>query len=147
MIVRPADLERDALAIMDGARDFVSRMGDRSFLPETEDGLTEAVAGLVTQPFVEVTVAEHDGRVVGGIGFSLTPHIWNPRRLFAEELFWWAAPDAPAFTAGRLIRHVRARYRGHLGAMHALGTSPEGIHRLYRAMGFVPSSTAYLGVF
>lgn len=144
--IRPADLEADALAIMDGARDFISRMEYRDFLPAQAD-LAAAIGRILTLDQVETLVAEHDGGIVGGIGMLYAPHIWNPGLLVGDELFWWTAPDAPRTTALRLLRAAResARERGALLTFKKLTSSPDGVDRVYRRMGLRPAETVYMG--
>lgn len=145
--IRPADLEADALAIVDGARDFISRMDYREFLPADAD-LAAAVGRILAMDQVETLVAEHEGRIVGGIGVLYAPHIWNPGLMAGEELFWWTARAAPAATALRLLRAARASARKRGAAMvtfKSLTSSPPGVDRVYRRMGLRPAETAYVG--
>lgn len=144
MIVRHADLDSDALAIDDGARDFVRRVAFRRLMPD-DDALTGAVARILTLDGVEILVADDDGTIVGGIGLLFAPYLWNPGVLTADELFWWAAPDAPYRAAHKLFRAAMARIeeRGAEPLFRALTTSPEGVDRMYRRAGLVPIEIVY----
>jgi len=148
MIIRKADIERDALAIMDGARDFVSRMDNTDFMPETDDAFIEAIGRVLSWENVEVTVAEHDGRIVGGLGMVIGPHLWNPALTCADELFFWASKDAPKATALRLIKAVKGEMSGRVRMVtfKRLKSSPAKLHDVYRAMGLREVETAYSGV-
>ena len=86
MIIRSADLEKDALAIIDGAKDFATRTPINHLLQG--QSYTDAVSRIVTLPDFELTVAEHKGIVVGGLGIFYSHFIWNPDILVAEEHFW-----------------------------------------------------------
>lgn len=150
MIVRPADLEKDALAIMDGARDFVARMDYTAFLPETDEDFVASVGFLVTLPGFEILLAEHEGSVVGGIGLLFAPHIWNRKALTMAEQFIWCASDAPKTTFLRLMNAAEAR-RVEKGARLVefvnLTSSPEGVGRVYRAMGLRKVQEGWMGAF
>ena len=148
MIIRPADFDTDALAIMDGAKDFVSRMERPDLVPADDAAFTEAVGYTLDLPGVEVLVVEHEGEIVAGLGLLFTPYNWNRAITVANELFWWASPDAPhraafeVFMAGmKMIRE-----RGALPMFHALTSSPKGVDRAYRRAGMEPVETVYMGV-
>ena len=68
MIIRPADIEKDSLAIMDGARDFASRIAVRHLFPKDDNAFIKAVSRIISLEGMDVLVAEDKGRVVGGIG-------------------------------------------------------------------------------
>ena len=148
MNVRLADMETDALALMDAARDFVSRMDFTAFLPETDAEFVAAVARLMTLPAVEVTVAVDGGRVVGAIGMIYGPCLWNLDAVVADEAFWWAAADAPKTAALRLLRFTlqRVAARGAVANFKCLTSSPAGVDRVYRRLGLRPVETSYMGV-
>lgn len=139
MIVRDADYETDALAIMEGARDFVSRMGWADFIP---DDLTAAVGPVLGLPGMKVTVAEHEGRIAGAIGMIHAPFLWNRELTSADELFWWAAPDAPKTTALRLIRPVIRS--ADVVIFRSLPSSPDGVERVYQKLGLIRTETVWM---
>lgn len=145
--IRPADLERDALAIMAGAKDFAARVAFGDLLPQSEEGFTAAVGRIVTLPGVEILVVEHDEQIVAGIGLLYVPFLWNPDLTVADELFWWASKDAPYRAATALLTEAMTIIRGQ-GAVpmfRALSTSPQGVDRLYQRLGLMPIETAYVG--
>lgn len=146
MIIRKADFEDDALAIMDGARDFISRVAFRDLMPD-DDGLVKAIAKIISLDGLEILVAEHDGQVVAGIGLLFQPWHWNPDILLADELFWWAAQDAP-FRAAHMLMVEAMRVideKQALPVFRALETSPDGVARMYQRMGLKPIETVYMG--
>ena len=148
MIIRPSDLEADYTDIIDGAKDFISRMDYTDFLPKTEEGLIFAINRILSLPGVEVTVAEHDGRIVGGIGMFYGPHIWNPDILSAEEIFLWAAKDAPKSAAFRLLRAVIKSIKergGALATFKKLTSSPSGLGSVYLRINLRPAETSFMG--
>lgn len=149
IIIRPANLEVDAQPIIDGAKDFISRMDYTDFLPKTEKGLSSAIERLLSFPCVEVTLAEHAGRIVGGLGMFYGPHMWNTDIISAEEIFWWASKDAPRSTALRLLRSVMrdVKERGALATFKTLTSSPEKVGLVYRKIGLRPVETTFMGAF
>lgn len=146
MIVRLANFDTDALDLLEASMDFVGRMAFQEFASEN---FAETVARNMTADFVEVAVAEDDGRIVGCLGMSYLPFFWNPEKLSAEELFFWTAKDAPKTAALRLIRFTmdRIRTRGRcLATFRRLETSPGALDRVYRKIGLQPVETTYMGV-
>lgn len=144
MIVRPADFDTDALAIVEGAKDFASRVAFRSLLPADP---TEDIAQVMALDGLEVLVAEHDGRIAGGIGLMFAPYLWNRSILTADELFWWTASDAPFRTAVALLEAAfeRIGVRGAVPVFRKLATSPEGVERAYMRKGLELVETVYMG--
>lgn len=147
MIIRPANLEFDHQDIIAGAKDFISRMDYTNFLPKTEEKLIFVINRILSLPGVEVTLAENNGAVVGGVGIFYGQHIWNPDILLADELFLWASKDAPKSTALRLLRSVMKdiKTRGALPAFKKLTSSPKGLESVYLLMGFRPVETLFMG--
>lgn len=148
MIIRPAHIEDDALAIFDGAKDFASRVNFESYLPDNDADFIQMLHGIVSSEGVEVLLAEHETRIVGGIGMFYTPFLWNPQRLMAEELFWWASRDAPFRTGKMLIDKVMDRIdeKGAIPIFRMLMTSPKGVEKIYRGFDMVPVETTFMRV-
>lgn len=144
MIIRNADLKKDAMDIVDGARDFASRTPIQSLLDD--DKFLKSVSSVVTMPNFEVLVAEHNEQVVGGIGIFYAPLIWNSDILTAEEHFWWVAKDAPFKTGITLINQVMKNIeeRGAIPIFKSLSTSPKGVDKVYRRFGMDPVETVYM---
>ena len=146
MIVRLANFDTDALGILEGTRDFVSRMGAFEFLPENID---EIVAKNVTADFIETAVIEHEGNIVGALGMAYLPFIWNPKLTSAEELFFWTSKSSPNTAALQLLRFVgeRIKTKGRsVVTFRRLMTSPASLDRVYRRMGLKPVETNYMGI-
>ena len=143
--IRPADLEKDALAIMDGARDFASRIAVRHLLPEDDAAFIKAVGHIVSLDGMEILLAEHEGRVVGGIGILYAPYTWNPAILVADELFWWCSTEAPFRTARKLIDETmqKIKEKGAIPFFRSLTTSPPGVEHTYRSFNMFPIETAF----
>ena len=148
MDVRPANWSTDKQKIMEGAKDFIARMDFKEFLPDSEIEFSDAVGRVMSYDFVEVTVAEHEGDIVGGIGMSYVPCIWNPKSVMAEELFWWASEEAPKTTALRLLRFIKER-ASSVGAdflsFKRLTSSPIGVSKVYKRMGMRELETTFIG--
>ncbi len=148
IFIRHVDLNQDLDQVRNGILDFIARMDYHDFLPETSHGIVAGLERLLNLPEVEILVAEHNGRLVGGIGMIYAPCLWNLGLLNAEELFWWVSEDAPSSTALRLLRSVQAeaKKRGcKMISMKSLTSSPETIDKVYRKMGLRPVDKTYIG--
>ena len=147
--IRAIDLSSDLPMVINGMRDFISRMDYHEFLPDTYEDLVESLTRLISLDCTEILVAEHDGDIVGGIGMVYAPCMWNLKVFTAEELFWWVSKDAPLSTALRLLRHVNSNAvtRGcKLISFKSLSSSPGTLDKVYRQMGLIPIETTYMGV-
>lgn len=136
MIVRPADFETDALAIVDGAREFSHSTVLASWF-RSGDKFIEDISKVMVLDHLEILVAEHDGNIVGGIGIVFVPFIWNQSILLGDELFWWVSPGAP-FKTGRALfdeAFKRIEERGAQPMFRSLDTSPEHIEKFYERRG------------
>ncbi len=147
--IREVDLSSDLPMVIDGMKDFISRMDYHEFLPDTYEDLVEAFTLLVNLDPIEILVAEHDGDIVGGIGMIYTPCMWNPKVSTIEELFWWVSKDAPLSTALKLLRRVRSNAVAKgckFIVFRSLTSSPKVLDKIYRKMGLRPIETSYMGV-
>ena len=145
MIIRPADIEKDALDIMDGARDFASRIAVRHLLPKDDEDFIKVVSRIVSLEGMEVLLAEHGGRVVGGIGILYVPYTWNPAILVGDEMFFWSHKHAPFRTARKLADEAmrRIKEKGAIPMFHSLTTSSAGVERFYNSINLFPIETAF----
>jgi hypothetical protein len=145
MNIRLADIQADALSIMDGARDLASRIEFQSLLPKDDKAFMAAVARIVSLDSVEIWAAEHEGKIVGGIGMLYSSYLWNPELIIADQLFWWCAKDAPFGTARRLIEAVMNRIgeRNAIPMFKALETRPNGMEKIYRRFGLKKVETTF----
>ena len=144
LIIRPIDLNKDAVALMDGAREFRSRVEfDSLFPPDSE--FIEAVSRIVTLESVEILVAEFKGKVVGGIGLFYGPYMWNPKVTVADELFLWAQLDAPWKTGWKLFHQAMKNIeaRGAIPMFTALESSPHGVEKMYLRSGLKKLETKF----
>ena len=153
MIIRDADLQSDALVIMDGARDCVRRHKEHlgnlnigSLFPESDEKLMSALSHLVALPGMEILIAEHEDKVVGGIGTLYSEYLWNPDLLSADQIFWWAAENAPFRTARVLLLEAMKRIdaRNAMPIFRVPNTLPKGIEKLYRRLNMIPTETTYM---
>ena len=146
MIIRPADLEKDALAIVEGAKDFATRTPINSLLKG--QNYIDAVTAVVTMDNFELIVAEHNGVVVGGIGLFYSPFLWNRDILVAEEHFWWTDKEAPFSTGMKLIRQAMKNIeeKGATPMFKSLSTSYKGVDKAYRKHGMEPVETLYMRI-
>lgn len=146
--IREADLEADALAILEAARNSMSRINGPKFFPEDDASLVEALGRVLSLEGLHALVAEVDGEVVGGIGIHYAPYLWNPGVLAAEQVCWWAHEGAPNATALLLIRAAFREMRRRGAGMVTLRTLPNSsrsLDKLYRRMGLAPYEMSYRG--
>lgn len=143
--MRVADIDNDALAIADGARDFANRVAFKSLFPKGRD-FNSAIGRIMELDELEVLLVEQNGKVVGGLGIAYSPYLWNPSLLIGDELFWWTAKDAPFRTGRSLFGEAMSRIneKGAMPVFRSLETSPKGVERLYRSFGMGPVETVFM---
>ena len=149
MIVRISDPVEDAIGILEAAKDFVSRMDFKGCFPEDPEKFVESISRVMTYNFVEVVAAEKDSKIVGLIGMTYLPHLWNQDAIHAEEIFWWTSKEAPITTGLRLLNFVKKRVKekgASLMTFRKLTSSPEKVADVYKRMGLVEVETTYSGV-
>jgi hypothetical protein len=152
MRIRLADKDRDFPAILEGARAFAASTPAhaRALLAPLDSAAFAAnLRGFLGLEAVGVSLAVGaDGRALAGLGFFVGPYPLNPARVEWHEMFWWAAPDAPAAAALGVLRHAlrRGKAKGAtIATAHALETSPAGVDRIYRRLGLLPVQRTYIG--
>lgn len=135
MIIRRATLD-DIDEIVPGARAFAKQAQVEHLIA---DDIKEPLAGLMALPSVRVYLAETD-KIVGGIGVSVLPFMWNHSLIEMSELFFWVYPGAPPTAALALLRRILADVEEELidlVTLASLPTSPAGVNRVYKKLGFV----------
>ena len=142
MQIREADFERDGDQILAGAWNFVTRIAETEWIPTDRDAFEDYLLALLGNPAFRVFVAEDNGAIVAGIGLAESPFMWYPEMTSVEELFWWAAPDAPPRAAIAVLRHAVnwARSRAPKGEVfltmkYMQDSSPATVGRIYDRMG------------
>jgi len=145
MIIREADLEKDALAIAEGAKAFAEKMALGAFI---SDDFVGALSKIVTLSSVKIYIAEHDGRPVGGLGVNFAPYMWNHDLLIADELFWWVDEAAPFKTAVMLFNQamIEIDEKEAVPMFRALEASGKGVKKMYKKHGMRPMETLYARV-
>lgn len=136
MIVRLANFDTDALAIVNGAREFSQQTSLASWFRSGNE-FVQDISKIMVLDNLEISVAEHNGKIVGGIGIVYVPFIWNQSILLGDELFWWTSQDAP-FRAGRALFDFaikRIEEKGAVPMFRSLDTSPEHIEKFYARRG------------
>jgi hypothetical protein len=133
--IRPANFDTDALAIVDGAREFSQSTSLASWFRSGNE-FVEDVSKLMVLDNLEITVAEHEGKIVGGIGIVYVPFIWNHSILVGDELFWWTK-NAPFKTGTALFDFAMKRIeeKGARPMFRSLDTSPKHIEKFYEQRG------------
>lgn len=146
MIIREADLKKDALAIFEGAKAFSEKMDKFGLFP-ADDDFIDAVAFVMSLPDVKVFLAEDHGRIVGGIGISYYPYLWNKDKTIGEELFIWAYDDAPLKAGYKLILKGLddVKSKGAIPLFRSLSNSPGGVDKLYEKQGLHMVEKSYMG--
>ena len=149
MIARLADVEKDKDQLLIGVRDFVSRMDFTGFKDASEEEFEEHILNVLSMDFVETYVVEYNGVIVAGIGFAYAPFLWNMKMIQADELFWWASPDAPKSAAMRVLRFAygQAEKLSDIVAFKKLTSSPDGVSRVYKKLGLREIETNFVKVF
>lgn len=144
MMIREANLETDALSIVDGAHDFLSAAVYRRLYPADRDEFVSVIGRVVSTEGVETLVANADGRVVGGIAMMYAPYLWNPALLVAELLFLWAISGAPPRTRHLVLEEAMRRVdkKKAFPIFRALVKTPS-VGCVYRGLGLEPIETAF----
>ena len=146
-------MEKDRDQIILGVQDFVDRMDFVEFLPDDRAAFGSYFMSLMAVIDIEVFVVEHEERIVAGLGLFYSPLMWNAKVMHIEELFWWAAPDAPITAAMRVLTFAMRRVKDvphdgkKLVSFKSLTSSPPGVDKLYEKMGLRKVETSYMGVF
>lgn len=145
MIIRPADLDKDALAIFQGAKDFAKFSGLNLF-PDNEEDFLKAVSRIITLENIEILVAEHENEIVGGIGIVFSPFTWNPSIIIGEELFWWAFENAPMKTGKKLYNEAMKNIeeKNAIPMFRSLKNSPDSVKKLYISDGLTELETSWM---
>lgn len=134
-MIRAANFNTDALDIVNGARAFADSTSLKSWF-RTGDEFVEDISKIMTLENIDILVAEHEDRIVGGIGIAYVPFIWNQTILVGDELFWWTK-DAPFRTGGELFDSAMKRIeeKGAVPMFRSLDTSPDRIDKFYERNG------------
>ena len=149
MIIRLADVKNETEQILAGMRNFISRMDYTEIFPIDAGWYKEYIIELLSKPEIEVTVADDDGELVAGIGMAFSPVLWNPTMIQAEEIFWWASPNAPPTAAIRVIKAAMASVKSDTDTMivfKSMTSSPDSVGRIYGRLGLREVETCYVGV-
>lgn len=152
MIIRTADLDNqsDFQDVIAGAWAFLEQSGVMGGVDIDNYSLEETVEKMLSLPTVSVIAAEVDNRLVGGLGMSCGPWMWNKNVLFCEELFWWVREDAPNRTAHKLfnaaMEFIEETRNGNVARISftCLESSPGGVARLYERWGMERTGTFYM---
>lgn len=148
MIIRVSDPIEDSLGLIEGAQDFVRRMDWAPYFPKDEEEFVAAMSVIFTAEYVETVVAEHEGKIVAGLGMIYLPHIFNPKVIHAEEVFWWASEKAPKTAGLRLLKYVknRAKEKGaSVLTFSKLTSTPDKVDKVYKRLGLEPREIRYSG--
>lgn len=134
--------------IIKGAREFSERAAPWMRISKDEATLARIVTYIGSLNGIEILLAEHDGRVVGGAAVLYIPYVWNPLTTVAEKLFWFAFRDAPASTGPLLLEEVmqRVHKQDAIPMFRAPITNRSGIPAAYRRYGLAPVETVFTEV-
>lgn len=149
MITRMVDPYKEALVVVEAAEDFISRMDFTEYFPKDRGEFLDALSRIFLADYVDILGVEHEGKLVGLIGMAYLPHLWNPKLVNGEELFWWTAPDAPKTAAMRLLKFAK-QHSNNVGAkmvtFRSLTSSPKKVASVYKRMGLTEIETCYSGM-
>ena len=142
--IRPANFDTDALAIIDGAREFSQQTSLASWFRHGGEFI-EDISKIMVLDNLEISVAEHDGKIVGGIGIVYIPFIWNRSIIVGDELFWWTSKSAPFKTGSSLFDFAmkRIKEKGARPMFRSLDTSPVHIEKFYIRRGLRKLESAF----
>jgi hypothetical protein len=148
--IRQAHSVHDIDKIAFGAGEFVKLVDRPDLFPDASSPeLIAVINKLLWVPSFSVLLAEDGGRLVGGIGFIVSPYVMSVGKIEWQEIFWWCAEDAPAGAAMALLRAAKkagADAGATVFTAHRLMTSPAGVHLAYRRLGMEPIQVTYVGV-
>ncbi len=144
MIIRPANLDTDALILVEGARDFAKRKC-RDYFPTDDNKFISIAAEIMTLEGLEILLAEHENRPVGGIGVLYAPFMWNPSLTIADALFWWTVDDAPFRTGRYLIDEAMKRIdkKGAFPVLKSHEPVPHGVEKYYSNHGLLRDEAVF----
>lgn len=141
-VAEPGDLAE----VTRGARAFARQANIEHLV---SDNIEASITTLIGMDEIRIYLAETD-EVVGGIGISILPFLWNPALTEMAELFFWVYPGAPVTAALALLRRVMndaETERVDLATFVKLSTSPEKVGRVYERFGFVRLQETYVREF
>jgi len=136
-----------------GAVQFARDVGRPDILPDIETiegrlNLDAAIDALIKTGLISIFLAYDDDKCVGGTGVMIAPYPFDPSHKSADELFWWAARDAPARAGMALLRRLRQHIKKHgvsFAVMHHLPGSPSAVPKIYKRMGLRLLQHTYAG--
>lgn len=140
-MIRRATID-DLRELVEGGIMFAEEAG---LLDLVEDGVEDAIETLLSMEQVYIYVAETD-RIIGGIGFSIMPFLWNMSKTELSELFFWVEPGAPPTVALRLLRRMMKdaeEEKVDTASIFKLPTSPEKVGHVYERLGFHKAQETY----
>ena len=114
-----------------------------------DGGLEASVTTLLELDVVRIYLAETD-HIVGGLGVSVQPFLWNMQLTEMSELFFWVHPGAPVTAALVLLRRAMAdaeAERIDIVTFVSLATSSKKVGRIYERLGFKPVQQSYMKEF
>lgn len=133
-----------------GAAEFAKRTPWPYLVPAPDSPEFKAVIEkLLWTPGFSVLLAEDGDRLVGVIGFWIGEYIMNVGKLEWQEIFWWGALDAPAWTAMRLLRAAYAfgvAVKCAVFTAHVMHNSPPAARLMLRRLGLREMQSTFSGV-
>lgn len=139
---------KDLAGILAAATEFAHFADRPDLITPGSYELDQAIVHLLGTPGVRVLVAEDDIGVLGGLGYGVTPFIWDRTKLMAEEIFWWTSPAAPASVAMKLMRAAKEDWKSagvSVFVLNKMENSDDRVGRVYEHMGAAKAHTVYIG--
>jgi RimJ/RimL family protein N-acetyltransferase len=123
-----ADLER----ILEMGQHFRKGTPYEKYITDSPECRSRLATQLIERK--SLLVSEHDGKIVGMIGFLIYPHFMSGE-IFAGELFWWVEPEHRG-QGLRLEREMKKRAR-LAGAIKAQMIAPnKKVARVIQRIGY-----------
>jgi hypothetical protein len=151
LIIRRAQLS-DIDIILEGAKQFTDSIGsaDKGLIFDREKARPYFTMMIQSPLFLVLVAEDHQGKVVGSIGVSLSPWFCNTELYLADEVFWFVFPWARGLMVGPRLKKQMEREAQMLGAttvsisLMAQSENAEKLDRYYKKTGYELLESKYV---
>lgn len=116
-------------------------------IPLRLEDMVVAFNRMIDNGYIYVCINELN-EFIGGIGFIISPYMYNSYHKVATELFWWVTPTERNSPVGlRLMKKGEACAADAgctLICMSLLSSSPQSVGKIYEKLGYVFSEGTYM---
>lgn len=140
-MIAPATTD-DLPRLLDMGESFFGASGLAEFGAFERDACEKTMFACIHDDDKALLIAKDGGATVGMLAMTLVPFYAAPKIIFAQELFWWVAPNARKRGLGRELLDAAETWAKSKGAtvlsMVALGKAEElrAVAQLYERAGF-----------